>query len=47
MPVLTERHQAMLHEFHVLMQRFPVAIIDMNALESEFLEYQATSDGEF
>ena len=29
------------------MQRFIRAITDMNALESEFLEYQATPDDEF
>ena len=45
---LPERHQDTLGESHVLMQRFPKVIItDMNALESEFLEYQATPDDEF
>ena len=29
------------------MQTFPRVIIDMNALELEFLEYQATPDDEF
>ena len=42
-----ERHQAMLDELHVLMQRLLRVITDMNALESEFLEYQATTDDEF
>ena len=40
LPRLPERHQATLNE---LMQRFSRIITDMNALESEFLEYQATS----
>ena len=45
LPRLPERHQeAMLDE---LMQRFSRIITDMNALESEFLEYQATPDDEF
>ena len=44
---LPERHQAMLDEQHVLMQRLLRVITDMNALESEFLEYQATTDDEF
>ena len=44
---LPERHQATLDELHVLMQRFPRVITDINALESEFLEYQATPDDEF
>ena len=39
--------QATLDELHVLIQRFPMVIIGMNALESEFLEYQATPDDEF
>ena len=42
--LLPERHQATLDE---LMQRFSRIITDMNALESEFLEYQATPDDEF
>ena len=29
------------------MQRFPRVITDMNALESGYLEWQATSDDEF
>ena len=44
LPRLPERHQATLDE---LMQRFSRIITDMNALESEFLEYQATPDDEF
>ena len=40
-------HQATLDKLHVLMQRFPRVITDMNALESEFLEYQATPDDGF
>ena len=36
-------HQATLDE---LIQRFPKVITDINALESEFLEYQATPDDE-
>ena len=42
-----ERHQAALDELHLSMQRLPRAIIDMNAFESEFLEYQATTDDQF
>ena len=42
-----ERHQATLDDLHVLMQRFAGVITDMNALESEFLKYQATPDDEF
>ena len=42
---LPERHQA--NQLYVLMQRFPRVITDMIALESEFLEYQATPDDEF
>ena len=45
--LLPERHQSTLDEFHVLMQRFPRVITNMNALELEFLEYQATPDDEF
>ena len=41
---LPERHKATLDE---LMQRFPRVITDMNALESEFLEHQATPDDKF
>ena len=41
---LPERHQATLDE---LMQRFSGIITDMNAPESQFLEYQATPDDEF
>ena len=42
LPRLPERHQeAMLDE---LMQRFSRIITDMNALESEVVEYQATLD---
>ena len=44
---LSERHQATLDELHVLMQRFPRVITDINALESEFCEYQATPDDGF
>ena len=44
---LPERHQAMLHELHMLMQRPLRVITDMNALKSEFLEYQAATDDEF
>ena len=44
---LPERHQAMLDGLHVLMQRLLRVKTDMNALESEFLEYQATTDDEF
>ena len=44
LPHLRERHQATLDE---LMQGFARIMTDMNALESEFLEYQATSDDEF
>ena len=44
---LPERQQATLDKLHVLMQRFIRAITDINALESEFLEYQATPDDEF
>ena len=44
---LPERHQATLDELHVLMQRLQRVITDMNALQSEFLEYQATTDDEF
>ena len=42
-----ERHQATIDELHVLMQRLSRIITDMNALESEFLEHQATPDDEF
>ena len=38
----TLRSQATLDELHVLMQKFPRVTTGMNALESEFLEYQAT-----
>ena len=44
---LPERHEATLDELHMLMQRFSRVITDMNALESEFLEYHATPDDEF
>ena len=44
---LPERHQAMLDELHMLMQRPLRVITDMNALKSEFLEYQAATDDEF
>ena len=44
---LSERHQAMLDDLHVLMLRILRVITDMNALESEFLEYQAATDDEF
>ena len=40
-------NQASLDELHMLMQRFPRVITGMNALESEFLEYQATTDDIF
>ena len=42
----TLRSQATLDELHVLMQKFPRVTTGMNALESEFLEYQATPDDE-
>ena len=35
---LSERHQATLDELHVLIQRFPRVITDINALESEFCD---------
>ena len=44
---LPKRYQATLDELHVLMQRLPQVITDMNALESEFLEYQAIPGDEF
>ena len=44
---LPERHQATLDKLHVLIQWLPMVITDTNALESEFLEYQATPDDEF
>ena len=44
---LPERHQATLDKLHVLRQRFPKVIADVNALESEFFEYQTTPDNEF
>ena len=44
---LPERHETTLDEFHVLIQWFPKAITDLNALELEFLEYLATPDHEF
>ena len=44
---LPERHQAVLDQLHMLKQRLPEVIIDMNALESEYLEYQAIPDDEF
>ena len=44
LPRLPERHQATLNE---LMQMFSRIMTDMNALESEFLEYQSTPDDEF
>ena len=44
---LPERHQAMLDEWDVLMQGLLRFIIEMNPLESEFLEYQATPDEKF
>ena len=45
LPRLPERHQeAMLDE---LMQRFSRIITDMNALELEFVEHQATPDDGF
>ena len=44
LPRLLERHQATLDE---LMQWFSRIITDINALESEFLEYQATPEDEF
>ena len=36
----------MLDKLRVLIQSFPRVISDMNGLESEFLEYQATPDDE-
>ena len=44
---LPERHQAMLDEWDVLMQGLLRFIIEMNPLESEFLEYRATPDEKF
>ena len=44
---LPERHQATLDELHVFMQRFPTVTTNMNVLESEFLEYEATPYDEF
>ena len=44
---LLERYQATLDELHALMQRFPRVVTDMNALESEFLEYQAAPNDGF
>ena len=44
---LSERHQTMLDELHVLMLRILRVITDINAPESEFLEYQVTTDDEF
>ena len=45
---LPERHQAaILDKLHMLMQKLLMVITDMNALESEFLAYQATTDDEF
>ena len=43
---LSERHQAMLDELHLLMQtvKVPKVMIDMNSLESEFLEYKSIPD---
>ena len=41
---LSERHQAMLDDLHVLMLRILRVITDM---KSEFLEYQAATDDEF
>ena len=40
-------NQATFDELHTLMQRFPRVITGMNAFESEFLEYQATTDDNF
>ena len=37
----------MLDELHVLMQRFRRVITDMNALESEILQYQTTPEDKF
>ena len=44
---LPERQQVKLDKLHVLRQRFPRVIADMNAIETEFLQYQATPDNEF
>ena len=44
---LPEKHQATLDEMHVLMQRFPKVVTDMNALKSKSLEHQATTRDEF
>ena len=41
---LPEIHQATSDKLQVLMQIFPRVITDINALESELLEYQATPD---
>ena len=44
---LPGKHQATLDEMHVLMQRFPKVVTDMNALKSKSLEHQATTRDEF
>ena len=44
LPRLPEKHQAMLDK---LTQKFSKIITDINALESEFLEHQATPYDEF
>ena len=43
---LPERHKASSDDLQVIMERFPKVILDVNALESELLEYQAVSDSE-
>ena len=43
---LPERHNATSDELQEIVQRFPKAITNTDALESEFLEYQATPDDE-
>ena len=43
---LPERHNATSDELQEIVQRFPKVITNTDALESEFLEYQATPDDE-
>ena len=43
---LPERHKASSDDLQVIMEKFPKVILDVNALESKLLEYQAASDGE-
>lgn len=44
--LLPERHNATSDELQEIVQRFPKVITNTDALESEFLEYQATPDDE-